>query len=263
VSKLSLWWFDDQAEYRGPDVIFPDGYGQIPTYLAVDLDIRLNHICTHVDYGTNGIHIQSNMGEFVARKSVISLPLGVLKAGKVSFSPELPSGKQRAIEALGFGVLNKVFLEFPNIFWEKEAHLLGYISKEKGRFSEWLNFVPLINEPILLAFNAGTFGLEIEDWSDAEIIELAMHTLKSIYGNGIPSPINQIITRWGKDPFSLGSYSSINKNASPAHYESLATSVDSQLYFAGEATHRNHPSTVHGAYLSGLRAAKEIINSWA
>jgi len=34
--------------------------------------------------------------------------------------------------------------------------------------------------------------------------------------------------------------------------------VDSRIFFAGEATQRDDFATVHGAYLSGLRAAGEI-----
>jgi predicted NAD/FAD-dependent oxidoreductase len=43
--------------------------------------------------------------------------------------------------------------------------------------------------------------------------------------------------------------------------DDLAASVDKKLFFAGEATERNHFSTVHGAYLSGLRVAQEVGDS--
>jgi len=35
--------------------------------------------------------------------------------------------------------------------------------------------------------------------------------------------------------------------------------VSNRLYFAGQATHRQYPSTVHGAFLSGQRAAQQIL----
>ena len=34
-----------------------------------------------------------------------------------------------------------------------------------------------------------------------------------------------------------------------------------RLFWCGEHTTSFHPSTAHGAYLSGLRAAKEVIGS--
>lgn len=57
--------------------------------------------------------------ELVADAVVVTLPLGVLKAGKVSFSPPLPAPKLAAIGRLGFGVLNKVYLRFSKPFWEE------------------------------------------------------------------------------------------------------------------------------------------------
>jgi lysine-specific histone demethylase 1 len=46
--------------------------------------------------------------------------------------------------------------------------------------------------------------------------------------------------------------------ADPGDYDTLAAPVGKTLFFAGEHTHKKHPATVHGAYLSGLRAAAEV-----
>jgi hypothetical protein len=46
--------------------------------------------------------------------------------------------------------------------------------------------------------------------------------------------------------------------------DALAEPVGERLFFAGEATHRGHYGTVHGAYVSGERAAGLILEpaSW-
>ena len=41
-------------------------------------------------------------------------------------------------------------------------------------------------------------------------------------------------------------------------YRDMARPVGDRLFFAGEATHSRFPSTVHGALLSGRRAARRI-----
>jgi len=48
---------------------------------------------------------------------IMTVPLAVLKAGSISFSPTLPTAKQQAITNLGVGSLEKVVLRFPSIFW--------------------------------------------------------------------------------------------------------------------------------------------------
>ena len=85
-----------------------------------------------------------------------------------------------------------------------------------------------------------------------------MKTLRVMFGKNIPEPDGMLVTRWGKDPFSLGAYSHIPPFASGDDYEMLAEPVDNVLFFAGEATSREYPATVHGAYLSGVRAANEM-----
>lgn len=45
---------------------------------------------------------------FEGNAALVTVPLGVLKAGRIQFQPPLPSWKQDAIQRLGFGDLNKV-----------------------------------------------------------------------------------------------------------------------------------------------------------
>jgi len=65
------------------------------------------------------------------------------------------------------------------------------------------------------------------------------------------------VSRWAADEFSLGSYSYLPTGATPQDRDELARHEGS-IFFAGEATERRYPQTVHGAYMSGLRVAKEV-----
>jgi lysine-specific histone demethylase 1 len=46
--------------------------------------------------------------------------------------------------------------------------------------------------------------------------------------------------------------------SSPEDFDVLGEMVGERLYFADEATSREHNGTVHGAYLSGLQEARRI-----
>ena len=64
--------------------------------------------------------------------------------------------------------------------------------------------------------------------------------------------------RWGSDPFARGSYS----YALPGQAEcrgALAAAADDRLFFAGEACSQHDYSTAHGAYLTGVAAAEQVI----
>jgi len=50
----------------------------------------------------------------------------------------------------------------------------------------------------------------------------------------------------------------------PLDLDLLSEPVDNVLFFAGEATESDLRATAHGAYLSGLRAADDVlgVRSW-
>ena len=258
AKDLSLWWWDQDEEFGGEEVIFPGGYNQISDGLAKGLDIRLGEIVKVIRYGADGVEVETSQGNYVADKAVVTFPLGVLKQASVTFEPPLPGSKQEAIDRLGMGVLNKVYLKFPEAFWDVDVETISYMNESLGEWCDWLNFLPFTDQPVLMAFHGGDKGFELEDLSDDEIIAGAMQTLRVMFGDDIPEPEGVLITRWGKDPFSFGAYSHIPPFASGDDHDILAEPIDDVLYFAGEATSREYPSTVHGAYLSGLRAAEEM-----
>jgi monoamine oxidase len=258
TSKLSAQYFDQGKEFDGNDLLFINGYNVITDYLAKGLNIKLNHLVEEIKYDSQGVNIKTNQGNFVGDAVIVTLPLGVLQKNIVKFSPSLPTNKIKAINSLGMGVLNKLYLRFPSRFWTKNYAWIERISPKKGQWSEWINLESALNTPILLGFNAGTFGTEIESWKDEKIVEDAMNILRSIFGNSIPNPQDYQLTRWNRDKFTFGSYSYYAVGSTPKHRRELAKPIGKQVYFAGEATSLDYFATVHGAYLSDLRVAGEF-----
>lgn len=109
---------------------------------------------------------------------------------------------------------------------------------------------------------AGDAATQTERESDETLIEEATIALQKMYPTKVvPAPAETIITRWRKDPYSRGSYSYVGQEATAEDYDLMAKPVGTSLHFAGEASCKSHPATVHGAYLSGLRAASEVADS--
>lgn len=94
---------------------------------------------------------------------------------------------------------------------------------------------------------------------ESTLLTQCLSTLRTIFAlPATPSLTEAIITRWRSDPFARGTYSYLGPDAQPGDYEAMARGVGN-LHFAGEATCGTHPATVHGAFLSGLRAAGECV----
>ena len=96
--------------------------------------------------------------------------------------------------------------------------------------------------------------------TDSEIVTRAMNALRGIYPDAL-APESFKMTRWGRDPFALGSYSYRATGSSGADHEALAAPLRTRVLFAGEATSSGYSATVHGAYLSGVREAKRVLRA--
>jgi monoamine oxidase len=262
ASALSAHWYDDARAFPGEDVLFVNGFGVLAEHMAGGLHIERSQVVRSLNWGASGVQVQTDRGEFSADAAVVTLPLGVLKAGTVRFSPALPVAKTQAVQALGMGVLNKCYLRFDKAFWPNGVDWLENILAQKDlAWTQWVSFVRVAGLPVLLGFVAGQQGRDMEALSDADIVASAMRTLRAVFGAHMPEPLDAQITRWGSDPFALGAYSFNALGAQPAMRDDLAAPLGGRVFFAGEATMRHDFSSAHGAFLSGQRAANQVLQA--
>lgn len=257
ASELSWIGTEEGTDPVGGDVLFPDGFDAITNFLATGLNIQTKTIVQSVTYDANGVTVATNKGNHSGDRVIVTVPLGVLKSGDIVFNPALPSDKLNSISALGPGVLNKVWLEFPSVFWDNTT-MHNFFSMPKGHFNEWVNWHKATGNNHLLGFNAGAYGLEIESMSDDDIVVEAMTVLRTMRGTDIPEPTNRIITRWNSDPFARGAYSFIKVGSTIDDRATLAKAVSDRVFFAGEATSTENAATKNGAYETELRKRRKF-----
>ena len=183
-SELSMGALDEGEEMLGEDLILEQGYGAITDYLADGLDIRLEWVVSEIEYGAEGVTVYSTDGEELsADLAVVTLPVGVLRAKNVEFTPALPSEKVEALAGLGSGLLDKLWLSFDEVFWDPDADVINWIDPENpGLWPFWINGYKLFGEPILLTFNAGGVARDLADWSDEKLVASAMAALTAMAG---------------------------------------------------------------------------------
>ena len=247
-------------EFKGHDVLFPQGYFGVFEHRYTPFRVLLNQPVTAIRKTGKEITVQTSRGDLTADRVIVTLPLGVLQQGLIEFSPGFAKSKRDALHTLGMGCLNKLYLRFPEAFWP-ETQGFSYMGPTPGAWSDWLNLNAVQPEPVLLVFHSGTIARELEHWSDEEHTDGAMTVLRQMFGNSIPDPDGVQVTRWAQGPFSLGSYSCLRPGSNQSIIQTLRAPIGDRIFFAGEATSLEYPSTVHGAYLSGQRAAKELLSS--
>lgn len=253
--KLSTWG-DHSKHYGGDDLMFPTGLNQLTDKFAEGLSIKLNQVVRSIEYSKKGVTVHTAAQGIDADYCLITVPLGTLKQGKITFSPPLPDKKQKVIRNQGFGLSNKIAIKFPEVFWDKNKDFIGHISKTKGEFPEFINWTKYSRQPILIGSVGGKFARIIETKRDKEILADVTTLFASMYP-GSPAPIAVKSSRWKYDPFSYGSMSYIPAGETGEDADILAEPVN-RLFFAGEATMRHHLGTIQGAYLSGNRAGDMI-----
>ncbi|KAI2633711.1 vacuolar protein sorting 33A-like protein [Hypomontagnella submonticulosa] len=236
-NQLSIggWDIDAGNEWEGKHTMVIGGYQNVPTGLAStpsQLGIRRNSNVKRIYYSPDGsgtARIECEDGFTVEADY----------HGSVEFTPPLPSPKTDAISRLGFGILNKIILVYAEAFWDTSRDIFGCLrapnsrhslkqtdyASQRGRCFQWFN-----------VSNTSDAGFDTEHSKNDELVAEAT------------------------EPFARGSYSSAGPSMRPDDYQTMAKSVGN-LFFAGEHTTDTHPATVHGAYLSGLRAASEIIDT--
>jgi len=208
---------------------------------------------------------------------VVTSSIGVLKSRMTSFVPSLPPWKESSIEHVGSGLFNKVVLRFDKVFWPESADYIGFNFPAPGqegatdasldaahavRSNSWfVNYAPVAKVPILIAMLTGPLAEAMEKLPDAAVVAEMMRRLRVMFGDAVPSaPSDVLITRWGADPYSLGSYSYLKKGGSIVDHEHIGAPVGNSIFWAGEHTSLDRFGYADGAYVSGLREAQRIID---
>ncbi|KAJ6405594.1 hypothetical protein OIU84_013540 [Salix udensis] len=251
---ISLKCWDQEELLPGGHGLMVRGYLPVINTLAKGLDIHLNHRVTKIARRYNGVKVTVEDGStFIADAAVVAVPLGVLKSKTITFEPELPDWKEKAIKDLGVGIENKIVLNFDHVFWPN-VEFLGVVAETSYGCSYFLNLHKAIGHPVLVYMPAGKLARDIEKMSDEAAANFAFTQLKKILPDA-SAPIQYLVSRWGSDVNSLGSYSYDTVGKSHDLYEKLRIPIDN-LFFAGEATSISYPGSVHGAFSTGLMAAE-------
>lgn len=274
--SLPYWNQDDvYGGFGGAHCMIKGGYSTVVESLGKGLRIHLNHVVTDVSYSTKDFDVTDdrcnkvkvstlNGSEFSGDAVLITVPLGCLKAETINFTPPLPQWKHSSIQRLGFGILNKVVLEFPEVFWDDSVDYFGATAEERNQrgqcFMFW-NIRKTVGAPVLIALVVGKAAVDGQNMSSLDHVNHALLVLRKLFGEAtVPDPVASVVTDWGRDPFSYGAYSYVAVGASGEDYDILGRPVANCLFFAGEATCKEHPDTVGGAMMSGLREAVRIID---
>lgn len=249
------------------------GYSRLARAMASSSDVRLNLRVQRVQVRPDGVTVfADNLAgagsipvQFQGSHVIVTLPLGVLKAGSVAFDPPLPASKQGAIARVGMGHFEKVAMRFDTPFWQagtpSKTHLY-YVTKNTQfptEYSFFLDYQTFIGQPALVGVVNAAFAEEFVKKTPTQIRARVMEILREVYGPSVPEPTDIALSGWGADEFAMGSYSFLPVGAKPEDMDELGAPVGERMLFAGEASYKQRYGYADGALSSGLREAQRLI----
>ena len=269
VSNLTRMALGEEAErvssldyarlWAGDDYVAPEGYGSLVARAAQGLPVRLGVTVRSIDWSGQGVTIDTDQGALRARAVIVTVPVGVLRAERIAFTPRLPDDTLRGLDGLQMGALTKIALRFNGErFGVAPGTDLWDIAGPRATFDfECWPF----DRNLVVAVFGGDHAREIVRMGEAAAVDLALARFSQLVGvDARRSFVGGRLAGWSEDPFSLGSYS----HASPGHADAramLAAPVGGRVFFAGEATGGDNfggAMTAGGAFLAGEQAARTI-----
>jgi monoamine oxidase len=258
ADQLSATTFDTGDYADGDQAVITNGYDALPKLLADGLQVIFNTPVTAITRRDDSVIVHAGNQSFEGPAAIVTVPLGVLKAGSIAFEPPLPEGHTRAVNALGFGVLSKSFFRFNRRTWKADNAFYLFMGTDPGAWAQWFTLSSAAG-PIVVAFNAGDRGRSVESSSAADVTARALPIAHQLFGDDI-SPVDVQTTSWTTDPYARGSYSFHAPGSGLDDRRRLQEPISDRLYLAGEAVGVNNPSTVIGAVLSGRNAANQLMH---
>ncbi|KAJ3327360.1 hypothetical protein HDU91_004397, partial [Kappamyces sp. JEL0680] len=150
---------------------------------------------------------------------------------------------QPALSMPSLGIINKVCLVFPRVFWPVEVERFGILSdctaQLRGKHFMMVNMYNSTKLPCLMVYYSGVAALDIESKEDMSILKDILNVLARMFPFEcpLPYPIETVVTRWASDQYSGG------QNVQDPLPLAIDVSNNNNLVFAG-----TNGKTVDGIY---------------
>lgn len=251
VSAQDLENYDDS----GVNWRVAEGYGTTIAAAAEDVPLALDCAVTRIDHAGKELRVETSRGVLTADQVIVTLPTAVLSDQRVTFAPALPD-KVEAAAGLPLGLADKLFISLADAEeFEPDTRLFGRTDRPGTATYHLRPF----GRPLIEVYFGGSQAWELEAAGEEAFFDFAVSELTGQLGTGFAKRLAPVaVHRWGADPFAGGSYS----YALPGRVADrpvLAAPVDDRLFFAGEACSVHDFSTAHGAWLTGVAAAEQVI----
>ena len=232
-----------------------EGYGALVAAYAASLRVSLATPVSAIDGSGKRLRIETRGGTIEANAAIVTVSTEVLARGAIRFDTALDP-VLHAASRLPLGLADKLFLALDGgDDVDANAHLLGNPRQAVTGTYTLRPFGRPVVEVMFGGEGAGVMEAEGLNGTAA----FAISELCTLLGSDWRKRLRLIAgSAWGADDFILGGYSHALPGEAAAR-KMLATPIDPRIRFAGEACSPTEFSTAHGAYRTGVDAARALL----
>ena len=214
-------------------VMITGGYRHLVHELAKSLsdsEVLLNQSVTHISVPPRDVHgdgsgrasdgasvvVETSQGQtFEGSHVIVTVPLGVLKAGTITFDPPLPAAKKDAIQRIGFGSVEKVTMTFTKAFWRRDPEKATHVFSIPDPLASCGMFVdvtdvagssPGSHESPCLAHICGSDTAIWTAQNPEKAAERVVAELETLFPDSFEPPVATSTFTWSSSPLSKGCY---------------------------------------------------------
>jgi monoamine oxidase len=264
ITKLSVFsvrdeWSSHEKQYRPAD-----GYsGLVGRLHRKALSSRLysfhlNETAQEISWSAESVTIKTQNRILSGDKVLLTLPVSAYLRKDIRFFPPIPKTIE-LFNAIGFGSVVKIALEFSTAFWFEAYPEMGFLFLDEG-FTFWTQSPE--EKPLLIAWLGNDYAEEYGLLSDDELIGTALKKLWRVFGEKIAVENEYkagAVFRYTRTSHFGGGYSWLTPDSLKA-IEFIQAGVSDALWFAGEALASDGAvALVETALQSGQDAARRMI----
>lgn len=236
--------------------------------------VQVNKVVKSIDYSGNRVVITGETSltgggsepfTMEADKVIVTVPVSVLKAGDITFTPALPVSKTAALSNMEMDASIRVLLDFKINFWGTQSGFLyggsespEYLNAGASRSETSKTLSISINGPRAAALSLlgkDMIPVLLQEMDSIFAGQASLHVRKDMNDN-----IISVIQDWSKEKYVRGGIAYLKPAGSNQDRINLGSSLSDKVFFAGEATDgKGEFGTINGALLSGERAANEVV----
>ena len=233
---------------------------RISEEMAARLDdrVRLSSPVRRIDHGGQGVRVELRSGEVVEGDRVI-VTLPPTLAGRLEYSPAMPSWRDQLTQRLPAGSVIKLHVVYDAPFWREDG-LTGQAASDRGPVKVTFDNTPPGGDPgIIVGFMEANDGRIWGRRSEAERRDAAVACLVRYFGPRAAHPLEYVERDWMAEEYSRGCYGAhFTPGVWTAFGEALRTPVG-PIHWAGAECATVWNGYMEGAVRSGERAADDVL----